>query len=519
MTRRDVLKAAAVGSVALGVAGRSPAADAFVASPELRDAALKPRRGGTLRVAATGGSSADTINFLSPLTVPDYARSVNLYEPLVTMNAAGAPQLALAEEITPNSNASVWTIRLRKGLTFHNGKPLTAADVIFTFKTFLNPKHPGESASSFQSIDTAGLKALDKYTVRVPCTKPFSTFVECLSVIGFSEIIPVGYDPRHPVGAGPFKLASFTPGVASTFTRFGDYWQSGLPYLDKLVIEDYADETSQVNAILGGQADAATLVPAPSISGITSAGQNVCVSPGGGWNPLVMRVDTPPFSDPRVRQALKLIVDRPQMINVAFDGHGTIGNDIPGIWAPEYDKAIPQRHQDIQQAKSLLKAAGHSKLQLQLVVPVGLNQGIQASAQVFAQQAQAAGVSVSLREITVGAYYNNLLKWPFTMDFWYNDLYFPSVALNMLPSSPYNETHFNNASYTKLYSQALAVVDPVKRADIAHEMQQIEYSQSGYIIPYFAPTIDAYASKVRGVVPSKTGASFNGYDFKRMWLS
>ena len=246
------------------------------------------------------------------------------------MDAAGQPKLALAQEITPNAKATVWTIRLRKGLTFHNGKPLTADDVIFTFKTFLNPKKPGESAASFQSIDTAGMKAVDKYTVQVPCHTPFSTFVEALSVIGFSEIIPVGYNPRQPIGAGPFKFTKFSPGVESVFTRFSDYWQSGLPYLDELVIDDYADGTSQVNAIVGGQVDAATLVPATSISQITSAGREVTVSPGGGWNPFVMRVDTPPFNDVRVRQALKLVVDRPQMINVAFAGHGTVGNDIPG---------------------------------------------------------------------------------------------------------------------------------------------------------------------------------------------
>ena len=91
-------------------------------------------------------------------------------------------------------------------------------------------------------------------------------------------------------------------------------------------------------------------------------------------------------------------------------------------------------------------------------------------------------MTVSLRQLTVGDYYNGLLKWPFSQDFWYYDLYFPSVALNMLPTSPYNETHFDNQTYTKLYKQALATVDAAARADIAHEMQRIEYDESGYII-------------------------------------
>src|SRR4029077_19751779 len=129
----------------------------------------------------------------------------------------------------------------------HDGRELTADDVIYSIRAILNPKAPGIGAPALAPIDTASLKKLDKYTVSVPCKTPFATFVEALAIPGYSAIIPTGFDQRHPVGTGPFKVVSFTPGVQSTFTRHAHYWQTGRPYLERVVITDYADETSQVN--------------------------------------------------------------------------------------------------------------------------------------------------------------------------------------------------------------------------------------------------------------------------------
>jgi peptide/nickel transport system substrate-binding protein len=521
ITRRDALRQAASGTLAVAAAGSLAAcgSSSSASSATSTGRAGAPRRGGALKVGMTGGGGTDTLSSFNAVTAPDYARAVQLYEPLVRMNAQGHPELALAEELSPNHDATRWDIRLHQGATFHNGKDVTAADVLYTLQAITNPKSPGEAASSLARLNVPQAKQLDKYTLSVPCHAPFATFPQALSIVSFSGIVPVGYDVHHPIGAGPFKMGTFTPGTQSTFERFADYWKSPLPYADSLVITEFADETSQVNALLAGQLDAITFLSAASINQVQGNGHQVVISPGGGWNPFVMRTDLAPFNDVRVRQALRLVVDRQAMLNTVFLGHGTLGNDVMGIWAPEYDHSLPQRTQDLEQAKSLLKAAGRENLTLQLVV-ADVAQGVLASAQVFAQQAQGAGVTVNLRQTTVTNFFGpNYLHWQFSMDQWYYDLYFPAVALATIPTAPFWETHYDNPRYTSLYNRGVATLDESARADLAHEMQHIEYTDGPYIIPFFAPVIDGHSRHVQGAVPAKNGAPFNEFDFKSLWLA
>jgi peptide/nickel transport system substrate-binding protein len=232
-----------------------------------------------------------------------------------------------------------------------------------------------------------------------------------------------------------------------------------------------------------------------------------------------MRVDQAPFSDVRVRQACRYAIDRQKMLDTVFGGHGTLGNDVFGIWDPDYDRSLPQRTYDPERAKSLLKQAGHDKLAVQLLT-ADIAQGSTDMAQVFAQQAAAANIDVNLRTVTVTEFYGpNYLKWPFAQDFWYYVPYFAQASQATLPTAPFNETHFANPRYVKLYEQALATLDDTKRTEIAHEMQMIDYNEGGYIIPFFPPVIDGYSPSVHGIVPSKTGGSFNNWDFAHLWVS
>jgi peptide/nickel transport system substrate-binding protein len=478
----------------------------------------KPKKGGTLQAGLTGGTGSDTVDAHKGVDNVDFARIIALYDPLIGYNLQAQNELRLAESITPNKDATVWTVRLRPGVTFHNGKPLTAADVIYSLTRIIKNNYAG--ASSLQSVDVNGIKALDSRTVRLPCHHPYATLPDAMTgYYYYMGIVPVGYDPKSPVGTGPFKYQSFTPGQQSTFVRNEHYWDnSDGPYVQTLVITDYPDETSQVNAFLSGQADVINLLSATSIPEVRGAG-NILVADGGGMTPFTMRVDRPPFNDPRVRQAFRLVCNRPQMMELIFGGRGTLGNDIFSPYDPEIDHAIPQRHQDIPQAKALLKAAGQEGLTVQLVT-ADIAQGTLKVAQVFAQQAAAAGVTVNLRQVTSTEFYgNNYLKWVFAQDYWYYSKYLPQVAQATLPVSPFNETHWDDPAYNKLYSRAIATVNPVARAAIAHEMQLIDHSIGGYIIPYFPPTIDGYAKNINGVRPTKVGLSLGAYNFKAMWLA
>src|ERR1035438_2325344 len=288
----------------------------------------KPRMGGTLRAGLTGGSSADTLSPLNAITNVDFSRIDKLYEALIGLPPDAQPVFVLADELTPNAKATEWTLRVARGITFHNGKDLTADDVIYTFQQILNPKAPAAAAAGLASIDAKNMTKLDPYTVRIPCTTPFATLHQALAIPGYSDVIPVGFNPAAPVGTGPFRLKSFSPGTQSTFVRYGGYWQSGRPYLDEIIITDYSDETSQVNALLAGQVDVVNLLSEDVISEVQGEGKNVLVSAGGGWNPFTMRVDAGTFSDVRVRQAMRLVVDRQQMLDLVFGGYGNPGHDL-----------------------------------------------------------------------------------------------------------------------------------------------------------------------------------------------
>jgi peptide/nickel transport system substrate-binding protein len=515
--RRDFLRAGAIGTLAAGSAGLLAACGSSSPAASVAQTGGKLKRGGTLQFALGSGGSADALNPLQPGLPTDYARIPQIFEPLAIWDAQLGPVPLLAESIEPNADGSVWTVRLRKGITFHNGKPLTADDVIYTFQQIMNPKDPGYGALAMQMVDVKNLKKVDTYTVQFPCHGPFSMFLKTLPVYEYF-IVPVGWKAGQTIGTGPFVLDSFVAGQASTMSRNKNYWQNGLPYVDKVVMTDYTEESARVNALISGQVNCIDQLSAPSIAQLRSSGMQLNISEGGGFCPFTMRIDLAPFSNPDVREALKLCVDRPAIRTAVYGGYGAIGNDVFAYWDADYDRALPQRTQDISKAKFLLKKAGHESLTLSLVVAAQA-QGWLSEAELFQQQAAQAGVKINLNQITTSSFNNGYTKWPFANSFWYSNPYLNEVALATLGSaSPFNETHFNDSHYQSLYNQAIATLDESKQQELIHEMQTIDYNTSGYIIPAFLPVIDGLSPKVHGDGPSKSGTSFSNWDLRRFWV-
>ena len=370
-----------------------------------------------------------------------------------------------------------------------------------------------------QLVDSKNMRKLDPLTVQIPCTQPFSMFLKTLPVYEY-YIVPEGWTPetKSYVGTGPFVMESFVPGEASTMKRNPNYWQHGLPYVDTIVMTDFVEETARLNALISGQVNAVDQLSATSIAPARNAGLQVNISEGGGFCPWTMRVDLAPFTDVRVREALKLYVDRTAIREAVYGGYGAIGNDVFGYWDPDYDHSFAQHEQDLAQAKSLLSAAGHSSLSLSLVVAPQA-QGALNAAELFQQQAAGAGVNISINQVTNTTFNNNYTHWQFANSFWYSNPYLNEVALATLGSaSPFNETHFNDPQYASYYNQAIKTLDATKQAELIHEMQAIDYASSGYIIPVFLPIIDGMSQKVHGDGPSKSGTSFNNWDLRRFWV-
>jgi peptide/nickel transport system substrate-binding protein len=447
----------------------------------------------------------------------DQFRAGALYEQLMIMNPqTGQPQNSLAESVEPNKNATEWTIRVRPGVSFHDGKPLTSADVLYSLRRIAAKQLSG--LYSLGPINLGAAKALDSRTLRIPFHSPFSILPEGLAG-GFTiRIVPVGYNPKRPIGTGPFQYQSFTPGQQSTFVRFGDYWQHGKPYLDSLIVTNFADETAQVNALQSGQLDLIDQLSYTSVTSVKGNGGKVVVSKTAGFVPFTMRVDTAPFTDVRVRQALRLVVDRRLFNEQIFGGLGSIGNDVFGAIDPAY-KSLPQREQDIEQAKSLLRAAGQPNLHVTLT-STATGPGAEAGASLLATQAATAGITVKIdTQPTTQFWGQSYTKVPFALSFWDVASYLIQSAQGVAKGAPFNEIHQSDAHWQSLFNQAIRTLDATKRNEIANELIKFDYDQGGYIIPVLYPTIEGMSTKVYGDTENITGYPINGSNGSQdIWL-
>jgi peptide/nickel transport system substrate-binding protein len=513
--RRQFLRGLALTGAAAGASGllaacggSSKATPGTTSSP-----GAAKKRGGSLKVGLSGSSGHDTLDPHQGLTYLDTARAQSLYQPLVQLNNQAQNEYVLAEEIVPHGSNSNWIIRLRPGITFHDGKDLTADDVIFTLRRIIAGPYSG--ASSLGPIDVKGLKALDKLTVQVPMTSPYGSFVDQLAFWYYLYIVPANFNPSKPNGTGPFVYQSFTPGQRSVFTRNKNYWRAGLPYVDELTIIDFSDNVSLQDALVTGVIHAAGALEGPQLASLaTTSGVRTVASHTGAITPFTMRVDQPPFNDVNVRQALRLLVDRQQLIDSALDGYGVPGSDVFSPYDPDFDSSL-RRVTDIPQAKFLLKKSGHENLSVVLTTsPVAT--GTVAMATVLAQQAKAAGVTIKLNTVNSDTFFatGKYLNWTFSQDFYNYSPYLAQVAQSMQPKSPYNETHTDNAHYNGLYNQANATLSAATRKEVVQEMMQFDFNEGGYIIPAFIDALDAYSTKITGYSAARVGQPLSDNDFE-----
>ncbi len=508
--------AAFVLATALGLSACASGGTAADSAP-----AGDPVDGGTLTVGAGGSSSTDTldphnaVNTISIATVAQYAETLLRYDEDFKI------QPHLATSVEPNEDATVWTITLRDDVNFQDGSPMTADDVKFTFEKVLDPDAPGAAASQLASLQLDGIEIIDDQTLTVPFAEPFAMFRDALAMAATSavRVVPRGFDIAAPIGTGPFVLESFTPGQIARFVKNEDYWVDGEPHLDAVEIHAINDDGARVNALIAGQVDAITSVSAGSVEALKNQPDvELLISESGSWNPIVMRTDTAPFDDPKVREAFKLIADREALVNSALAGQGQVANDLYGRFDPAFNTGIAQREQDIERAKQLLKEAGHEGLRVEMVTSK-ISEGVVPAAQVFVQQAAEAGVTIDLLEVQPTDFWSkHFLNAPLTQSNWASRSYLQQAADSMLPNAPYPETHWSNDAWLKLVEEAMATADEDARAELIAQAQEIEWSDGGYINWGWYNTVDGVSKKLHGLEADASGISLNTFGFAKAWL-
>ncbi len=462
-----------------------------------------PSPGGTLRVGVIGNGSGESYNPGTAAAEVDYLHVNAVYDSLYREGNFNRQLPGLALSFEPNKDVTVWEIKLRQGVTWHDGKPFTADDVIYSMRAMGQPSNLGNP--NVANVRLADLKKLGPNTVQVPLKTPDAGWPTFMCIIQSAIIQDGTKNFDKPVGTGPYKLQSFTPGQRSVLTANKDYWDHPRPYPDQLEIISINDDSARLNALLAHDIDICSpLTTAQAKANVNNPdGEFVVLVGYPTWFETInMRVDVAPFNDVRVRQALKLIANRPQLVEIALDGFGVVGNDVLANGSLEFfNPHLAQREQDIEQAKSLLKSAGQGDLRVVLNTTNMQSVTIPA-AEVYARQAAAANVSISVRQRTQAAYFNPselFAKMPLAQDYWGVISLEQFWGSALIPGAVYNETHWTDPTTESLYHQALATTDRAKAQVVWNQLQEIQYNSGGYVVWGRQQTTDAAAPNVRGL--------------------
>jgi peptide/nickel transport system substrate-binding protein len=512
LTRRELIQRASVaGLSATGVASLLAAAGATAraSTPRLVHA---PKRGGSATIGFIApGTDADPVTAFSAGAGLTYEISLEylLYpRPDFTLE----PKLATSWH--SGKTTQDWTFVLRKGVTWHDGSPFTADDVVATFDLFTNPKGSATDLSNLQGILSHGnTEKVDSHTVRFHLDLPYTDFPFLISAFTNSVILPKNYQPgsftKGHVGTGPFILTSFQPGSGASFVRNPHYWNKGRPYLDSLSVKFYADNTPLVLALQSGEIDVIPNTASEGSQALFSDANIVKLQTGSSaYRELHMRVDQAPFKDPRVRQALALAIDRPALIKTVLGGRGDVGNDHP--FAPVFPisktilSRIPQREANVAAAKKLLAQAGHPHgFRATLTTEQFLEIPDYA---VFLKQAAASiGVDLNLNIEPQNTYYGSganqpWLKVPLGIVDWGSrgvpsELITPAFTCKGI----WNSAHWCNPAYTHLIAQFAGQSDEQKRAKLALQAAKLQQEATPAIIAYWNKELRTTRKNVHGL--------------------
>ncbi len=517
MSRRDALRMLGVAGVAAAGAGSLFGAAGNVFADESATPA-KGKPGGRIRVAGMSSSTADTLDPAKGALSTDYVRHFMFYNGLTRFDSHLVPQLELAERID-NTDATVWIITLRKDVTFHNGKALSAADVVFSLTRHKDPATGSKVLPLMAQI--TDVKATGPLEVQITLSAPNAELPSILAV-SHLLIVPEGTtDFSLGIGTGPFKVKEFKPGVRSISVRNPNYWKPGLPYLDEIEFIAIGDEPSRVNALLSGDVHMINEVNPRSTQRIAaSAKHRVVDAPSGNYTDLIIRQDQMPGQNADFTQAMKYLLDREQVKSAVFRGYAVVGNDHPIAPGSRYYNAdLPQRPYDPEKARFLLKKAGMEKITMPLVCSPAATGSVDIAV-LLQQSAKAAGLTLNVNRVPSDGYWSNhWMKHPLSFgninprpnaDVIFSQ-FFQSTA-------PWNESGWKNDQFDQLLMLARGETDDAKRAKMYADMQTLVSDNCGVGIPVFISNIDGVDQRIKGYSSNPLGG-FMGYMFsEQVWL-
>ena len=518
--------AATSGDAPAATTGDAPAAttgDAPAATDAPAPAAGDIKQGGVLRIASQRpGSPLDPVAMDN---IGSYTPVVQSFEYLCGKGEGAALAPMLAESWSPNADGSVWTFNLRQGVKWHSGGDFTAADVVATFQRL-------SGANLKASITSDSVKALDDYTVEVTLNNADGQFPYLVSPYNpQASMTPADYElgtlfDQRPDGTGAFILKSYDVAISAVYEANKDWW-GGVPYLDGLEILFSDDNATQINGLLGDQADAVIQFAVSDADALFNNPEVVVESiRGAGHRQIWFNVREGTFSGPngaKIREAVALGIDRQALIDIVLQGRGDIGNDHP--IAPVYeffDPTQPQRERDVERAKALLEEAGVPGLAITMHAPD--LQEIPLLAELVQSQLKDIGMDITLNVESTSTFYDRWCKVydstnePAGCDGGeefgivdYGNRGTPDRYLvAAYATGEWNSAHYNSAEFNEAVKAYQATVDLESRKEAIKPVQRIANRDIPYVIPYFYNTLTAYKNNVTGIVSTGLGHYYCG---------
>jgi peptide/nickel transport system substrate-binding protein len=464
--------------------------------------AATPNKGGTLRIGTGFGSTTDSLDSATYENSMMTGIGMSFGNHLTEIGKDGQLRPELAESYE-SSDAKTWVFNLRQGVEFHNGKTLTADDVIATLNY-----HRGENSKSAAKgllTQIVSITADGANQVVIELEAPNAGFPYIVSdyhlVIHASRDGKI--DPLSGVGTGGYAIEAFEPGVRAILKRNPNYWKEGAAHFDSVEVISLLDTTARQNAIMNGDVDAIDAVDPKTVALLARVPTLDILEVAGTLHyTFPMRVTSEPFVNRDLRLALKHSIKRQELVDKILLGHGSVGNDHPiSTASPFHASDMPQREFNPEKAMEHYKASGHSGT-IQLSSSDAAFAGAVDAAQLIAASAKEVGIDIEVvREPSDGYWSNVWNKKPWTACYWggrpTEDWMYSSAYVD---DTEWNDTDWRTTpgavKFNAIVKEARVELDVDKRRAMYAETQQLISDDSGAIVPMFANHIHAVSKKV-----------------------
>lgn len=489
ITRRHFVEAA----IGLGIAA---AAAPLYAEQALADT---PRKGGHLKIGTASGSTTDNHDpgLFADTFMAITGVALNGY--LMVTSVDGNPMPSLAESIEASPDAKIWTVKLRRNVEFHNGKTVTVDDVIDSINHHRKKDTTSKATGVVEPI--ADIKPDGKDHIVFTLKGGNADFPFTLADYHLA-ILPSrgGIDPFSGVGAGPYQVEDFEPGLKMTMSKYANYWDPDYGHVDSAEALVLRDVSARIDAVASGLVD---VIDRPDLRTIHLLKRNrnldIIATTGTQHYSMPMITNHAPFDNNDLRLALKYAIDREALVKTILRGYGQPANDHPiGPSNRFYNNELPQRQYDVDKARYHLKRAGYDRIDLDLSSSEAAFPGAIDAATLYREYAAKAGININIIRETSDGYWSNVwMKKPWTMCYWSGRVTEDQMfSIAYASGANWNDTFWDNKRFNQLLVDARAELNTAKRRELYYEMQAIVRDQGGVVIPMYADYVNVYRDNI-----------------------